>query len=276
MDIPEPGVRRARGSNKSATALRALRVLEILGGSRAPVSVAEVAGGIGADRSTAYRMLMTLIDAGYVVRDATARNYQLSYRILALGKWLLSDDEQSELIIACLKDISDRTGETVHYSVLDRDAAALLFRAKGTQLVTVDFQIGDRAPLHCTSIGKLLLAFQDVRLVERVIERGLPKVARNTITDPQAFRAELQRIHVQGYSYDDLEFEDDMRCVAVPVFEKGGVVKGGISLSGPSSRYTPQKLDELKDIAVAAARRLSQQLGAGWARTVVQTRDRFA
>jgi DNA-binding IclR family transcriptional regulator len=270
MDMPEPSLRRARDSNKSATALRALRVLEILGGSRVPVSVAEVAGGIGADRSTAYRMLMTLIDAGYVVRDARTRNYQLSYRILALGKWLLSDDQPAELIIACLKDISDQTGETVHYSVLDRDAAALLYRAKGTQLVTVDFQIGDRAPLHCTSIGKLLLAFEDVGLVERVIGRGLPKVARNTITDPQAFRAELQRIRVQGYAYDDLEFADDMRCVAVPVFEKGGGVGGGISLSGPSSRYSPHKLDELKDIAVAAARRLSQQLGAGWARTVVQ------
>jgi DNA-binding IclR family transcriptional regulator len=263
MGIADPRLGRGRDSNKSATALRALRVLEILGASRAPTSVAEVAGGIGADRSTAYRMLMTLIEAGYVVRDERTRNYQLSYRILALGKWLLSEDEQSAPILACLKDIADRTGETVHYSVLDRDAAALLFRAKGTQLVTVDFQIGDRAPLHCTSIGKVLLAFEDVRLVERVIEGGLPKVAPNTITDPQAFRAELQRVRVQGYAYDDLEFTDDMRCVAVPVFGNGAVVKGGISLSGPSSRYTPQRLEDLKDVAVSAARRLSQQLGGG-------------
>lgn len=265
METLATGGRRGRDSNRSTTALRALKVLEILGATRAPVSVAEVARGIGADRSTAYRMLITLLDAGYVVRDDQTRNYRLSYRILALGKWLLSDDEQSELIMACLKDISDRTGETVHYSVLDRDEAALLFRAKGTQLVTVDFQIGDRAPLHCTSIGKVLLAFQDVRLVEQVIERGLPKVARNTITDPQAFRAELQRVRVQGYAYDDREFVDDMRCVAVPVFERDGVVKGGISLSGPRSRYTPPKLEELRKTALAATRQLSERLGAGWA-----------
>jgi DNA-binding IclR family transcriptional regulator len=261
MEMPESGLRRARDSNKSTTALRALKVLEILGGSRAPLSVAEVAGGIGADRSTAYRMLTTLMEPGYVVRDGRTQRYQLSYRILALTKWLLTDDERSELIVACLKDISNRTDETVHYSVLDQDAAALLFRAKGRQLVTVDFQIGDRAPLHCTSIGKVLLAFQDTLLVEQMIERGLPKVARNTITDPQAFRAELRRVRSQGYAYDDLEFADDMRCVAVPVFEKGGRLKGGISLSGPSSRYTTEKLEELKAVAVAAARRLSQQLG---------------
>lgn len=267
MDLPAMGERLARDSNKSTTALRALKVLEILGATRAPRSVAEVAAGIGADRSTAYRMLMTLMDAGYVVRDDRTRNYRLGYKILMLSKWLLSDDEKSELILACLKEISEGTGESVHYSVLDRDKAALLLRAKGTQLVTVDFQIGDRAPLHCTSIGKVLLAFQDAAVVERVIARGLPKVARNTITDPQAFRAELQRVRIQGYAYDDLEFTDDMRCVAVPVFETGGALAGGISLSGPSSRYTPRKLEELKDIAVAAARRLSQQLGgdgAGW------------
>jgi len=275
MEMPGSRERLARDSNKSTTALRALKVLEILGATRAPRSVAEVATGIGADRSTAYRMLMTLMDAGYVVRDDRTRTYRLGYKILTLSKWLLSEDDKSELILACLKAISEGTGETVHYSVLDRDKAALLFRAKGTQLVAVDFQIGDRAPLHCTSIGKVLLAFQDPEVVEGVIARGLPRVARNTITDPQAFRVELQRVRVQGYAYDDLEFADDMRCVAVPVFEKGGAAAGGISLSGPASRYTPQKLAELRDIALAAARRMSRQLGSdglGWP----SAQDRFA
>jgi DNA-binding IclR family transcriptional regulator len=248
-------------SNKSATALRALKVLEILGASRSPVSVAAVAEGIAADRSTAYRMLMTLMDAGYVVRDATTRNYQLSYKIVSLAKYLLDGDDSAELIMSQLRDISARTRETVHYSVLDRDAAVLIFRVKGTQLVAVDFQIGDRAPLHCTSIGKVMLAFSDVRLTEQVIAGGLPKQARNTLTEPDALRAELQRVRTRGYAYDDFEFADDMRCVAVPVFHKAGALHGGISLSGPSSRYTREKLEELRDCALVAARELSRQMG---------------
>jgi DNA-binding IclR family transcriptional regulator len=250
-----------RDSNKSATALRALRVLEILGAKRGPVSVAEVARGIVADRSTAYRMLLTLMDAGYVDRDERSRNYRLSYKILSLTKWLIGDDEKLELIGDCLKSISDRTRETVHYSVLDGEEAALILRVKGTQLVNVDFQIGDRAPLHCTSIGKVLLAFQREALVERIIGLGLPKVAVNTITDPHLFRMELMRVREEGFAYDDQEFADDMRCVAVPVLEPAGVVRGGISLSGPSYRYTPAKLAELKDVASSAASRLSKQLG---------------
>jgi len=92
----------------------------------------------------------------------------------------VAEDERARRILACLRRISDETGETVHYSVLERDAAVLVYRAKGTQRVAVDFQIGDRSPLHCSSIGKVLLAFQDMRLTEAVIARGLVKVAPKT------------------------------------------------------------------------------------------------
>jgi DNA-binding IclR family transcriptional regulator len=247
--------------NKSATALRALRVLEILGEARVPVGVADVASGIGADRSTAYRMLMTLHDAGYVLRDESGKNYQLGYKLLSLSSSLLNADERSEIILDAIRGLSTETGETVHYCILDRDATVLVYRAKGTQLVSVDFKIGDRAPLHCTSIGKALLAFQDARLAEEVIAGGLPKVAPNTITDAGAFRTELQKVRRQGFAFDDLEFHDDMRCIAVPVFEAGGAVRAGISLSGPASRYTLGKLEELKDRSLAAARNLARRLG---------------
>ena len=247
--------------NKSATALRALNVLEVLSQARAPMSAAEVAVVIDAERSTAYRMLMTLMDAGYVQRDPRTRGYRLGYKILSLSRPLLSGDEKAELIGECLREISARSGETVHYSVLDGDCAVLVQRAKGTQLVTIDFQIGDRAPLHCTSIGKVLLAYQDAAVVDAAIRRGLPRAARNTITNAARLRAELRKVRTQGYAYDDFEFADDMRCVAVPVLEKDRSVTGGISLSGPASRYTLPKLRELRDCAMAAARELSLKLG---------------
>jgi DNA-binding IclR family transcriptional regulator len=247
--------------NKSTTALRALRVLETLAQARGAVSAADVAKVIGAERSTAYRMLMTLMEAGYVVRDPRSRAYRLSHKNLALSRPLLNDEERTEMVAHCLRQISAQTGETVHYSVLERDCAVLVQRAKGSQLVTVDFQIGDRGPLHCTSIGKVLLAYQDAADIEAAIKRGLPRAARNTTTQAGALRAELRKVRAQGYAYDDFEFADDMRCVAVPVIEKDGRVTGGISLSGPASRYTLQKLRELRDVAMAAARELSGKLG---------------
>lgn len=247
-------------SNTSQTALRALRVLELMSESGGPVTVADVAAGIGADRTTAYRMLLTLSEAGYVVRDAAGRRYRLGYRLLSLSRSLLRDGERSRLIIATLEQIARETRETAHFSVLDRDAAVLVYRAKGTQLVAVDFQIGDRSPLHCTSIGKVLLAFNGPDLLDRTIEAGLPRIGPNAITEPGRLRAAVAETRASGYAYDDLEFAEDMRCVAAPLFEKGGMVVGGISLSGPASRYSLAKLEELRDVILAASRDLSRQL----------------
>ena len=248
-------------SNVSATALKALAVLDLMGEQRRPLSVAEVAERVGADRATAYRMLMTLVQAGYVRRDESAKLYRLSFKVLSLARHLVSEDERASQILSTLRRISEETGETVHYSALDRDAAVLLFRAKGTQRVAVDFQIGDRSPLHCSSIGKVLLAYLDAPAVEAILAAGLPQVAPNTITDPEAMRAELTAVRAQGYAFDDLEFAPDMRCVAVPVFENGGSVPGGIAISGPSSRFDHAKLDALRVVAVGYAEALSRRLG---------------
>ncbi|TCL71416.1 IclR family transcriptional regulator [Rhizobium sp. BK251] len=247
--------------NISTTALKALAVLDFIGEQKRPLSAQEVAEGIGTDRATAYRMLMTLVHSGYVSRDEGSKNYRLSYKVLSLARYLVSEDERSVQILNCLREISDRTGETVHYSVLENDCAVLVYRAKGIQRVSVDFQIGDRSPLHCTSIGKVLMAYSDSRFTETIISRGLPAVAPKTITDPEAMRRELAVVRAQRYAFDDMEFAPDMRCLAMPVFEKGGLVPGGIAISGPSSRFDTAKLQELRDIALPYAAELSRKLG---------------
>jgi DNA-binding IclR family transcriptional regulator len=247
--------------NTSTTVLKALDVLEIVAAASTPLSVSEVADQVEADKSTTYRMLSTLIDAGYVLRDDLSKRYRLSYKVVSLSRNLLAENEVSGLIQQTLKQIAAVTRETLHYSVLDGDESVLIHQVRGSQLVVVDFQIGDRVKLHCTSIGKVLLAFQDVRHIERVIDQGLPQVAANTITDPDELRKELQHVRSQGYAIDDREFSDNMRCIAVPVFERGGRVNGGISISGPDSRFTLEKLEELKTPMLEAAWTLSEQLG---------------
>ena len=245
----------------SLTALKALRALEIIADAGTPLSAQETASRLGTDKVTGYRMLLTLEHAGYVIRDEHSKRYSLSYKVVSLSRNLLAENEITKLVNRTLHELSAQTGETLHYSVLDGDAAVLVQRVKGSQLVNVDFQIGDRAAMHCTSIGKAILAFQDTRYVEETIARGLPQNASNTITDTDRFRIELQRIRAQGYAYDNHEFSDTMRCIAVPVFQSGGQVRSGISISGPDSRFTIEKLDELRTPMMHAAHRLSQHLG---------------
>lgn len=245
----------------SATALKALHTLEIVAESPSPVSAQEVANKLLSDKATAYRMLVTLLKSGFVVRDEVSKRYSLSYKVVSLSRNLLAENEVSKLIQQEMRELSLATQETIHFSVLDGHKTVLVQRVKGIQLVNVDFQIGDRSPLHCTAIGKVVLAFQDVRFIEEVIAAGLPKMASKTITDAEALRQELRKIRPQGYAIDDHEYSATMRCIAVPVFEGNGRVNSGISISGPESRFSFEKLDELSGPILSASRNLSRQLG---------------
>ena len=248
-------------SDTSSTAFKALRVLEIVAASPQPVTLSYVADSLGIDKSTTYRMLNTLAEAGYVIRDEVSKRYSLSYKVVYLSRNLLADNEVSRLSRQILEELTAATQETVHLNILDDHQTILIQKVKGTQLVAVDFQIGDRSQLHCTSIGKALLAFQDVRFIEEVIAAGLPQMASNTFTNPETFRKELYRIRSQGYALDDHEFSDNMRCIAAPIFEHGGQVRMGISISGPDTRFTLDKLEELKVPLLKATWMLSERLG---------------
>ena len=254
----------ARGNGEtSSTALKALRVLEVVAASPQTMTLSEVSKQANIDKSTAYRMLNTLIEAGYVIRDNASKQYRLGYKVVYLSRNLLAENEVLRLTHAILEELTAATHETAHLNVLDGSQAVLIQKVKGTQLVAVDFQVGDRSQLHCTSIGKALLAFQETHFIEAVIAAGLPRMASNTITDPESLRLELHRVRSQGYALDDHEFSDSMRCIAAPIFEPGGSVRMGISISGPDTRFTLEKLDELKHPLLKATRKLSERLGGG-------------
>lgn len=240
-----PTPARPRDTNKSATALRAFRVLETVAQSSEPLPVNEISRRTGLDRATCYRMLRTIEEAGYLVREHHTRNFRLSWRLISLAKHLLAEDEDRAFISRVLKRISTLTGETCHYSEMDVDSTVLTQRAKGVQLVAVDFRIGDRCPLHAASVGKAILAFQDPVFIRDYVERPLIRLTKYTIVDPSQLLQELERIRRAGVSYDHYELALGMKCVAVPVRGREGAVHSGISISGPDSRFTEEKLIEL-------------------------------
>jgi DNA-binding IclR family transcriptional regulator len=242
-----------RDTNKSSTALRAFEVLEVVAKDGSPLSATEIARRIGLDRATCYRMLRTIEEAGYLVRDADSRNFRMSRRVVSLAKHLLAEDEDRLLVSQTLKRISAASGETSHYSEIDRDSAILTQRSKGTQLVAVDFQIGERSALHTTSVGKAILAFQPRDFVEAYLKKPLSRSTPHTITDPATLVAELDRIRAEGIAYDHYELALGMKCVAVPARETNGTVRAGISISGPDSRFNETKLRDLGQLIAAEA-----------------------
>lgn len=245
---------------RSSTVLKALRALEVIGEHTDGISLSDVAGVTGLNRSTAYRLLTTLVDAGYLARSEETKKYQLSHKLVSIGRLILARSGPDEIIRETISNLSRETQEAANFSVLTGHQAVIRMLSKGSHLLSVDFKVGDRSDLHCTSIGKVLLAQQGERFIQNVLARPLPKVAPRTITDPNVLRLELESIRECGYALDVLEFAMDLCCVAVPVFSANGKLLGGINLAGPRSRFTHERLDELAQILLKATRELSHAL----------------
>ena len=164
--------RQGPGQSASLTALKALRVLEAVAAEPRALALGEVAHRTGMTKSATHRMLATLMAAGYVRQDEHTRQYGLSYRVVSLSRNLLADDEVMRLARTTLEQLSAETGEGMHLAMLDGMETVLVQRVRGARIVAVDFQVGDRSQLHCTSIGKALLAYQAPAVIEAVIGAG--------------------------------------------------------------------------------------------------------
>ena len=228
--------------------LKGLRVLEAVADIAAPASAAEIARHLGMERITVYRMLRTIEEAGYLLLDPATKTYRLSNKILALAKPVLDESADRDWIARILRSVSQRTGETCHYSELSGIETVLTQREKGSQLVAVDFKIGTRCELHATSVGKAILAHQSAAFLSDYVGIDLKRYTDRTIVDPNALATELDRIRADGAAYDYEELSAGMNCVAVPVRLAMGKVEAGISISGPITRLTRGRLSELADI----------------------------
>jgi DNA-binding IclR family transcriptional regulator len=253
-----------KNQNTSSTALRVFAVLECVANFRKAVTVAEVCDSTGLDRAMAYRALMTLTEAGYLTRDNGSKTFRLSYKIVSIARFMLSDNANFEAIRAILRKIVEATGETCHYSVLEGFETVTTLKEKGDQVISVDFKIGDRGQLHSSSIGKAILAYQSEEFIKTCLARPMQKFTPFTLCNADQLRAELARVRSAGLAMDDNEMIEGMRCVAVPVHEASGMVRSGISISGPASRYTDAYLRNLGDTLLKYAGELSQCLAHPW------------
>jgi DNA-binding IclR family transcriptional regulator len=249
-----------KNQNTSSTALRIFSVLEYVADLRRPVTVADVCEHTGLDRAMAYRALLTLTEGGYLIRDTASKAFRLSYKIVSMARFLLADDANADIIRATLRKIVDATGETCHYSVLEGFETVTTMKEKGDQIISVDFKIGDRGQLYCSSIGKAVLAYQSDTFIDAYLKRPLPRLTPFTLCGADQLRAELARVRDAGLAMDDNELVEGMRCVAVPIREAGNIVRSGISMSGPASRYTDDYLRKIGGVLVEHAAELSRYL----------------
>jgi DNA-binding IclR family transcriptional regulator len=211
--------------------------------------------------STVHRLLATLVDRGYVRQDPETSRYHLGSRVFALAS--AADVHLDVRLVArpYLERLMRAAAETANLVIATQEEVVYIDQVESAQLVKMFTQPGMRAPLYCTGCGKVILAYRSPEAIEPVLGGPLPRHTGHTISARPALEAELERIRKEGFAVDNEEMEDGVRCIAVPVFDRRGDIAAALSVSGPTTRMTVQRVASLAPVAKGIALELSQALG---------------
>jgi IclR family transcriptional regulator, KDG regulon repressor len=257
---------RTRPSNLVQTLERASLILDILGQSPQGISIKDLSDRMHLPKGTTHRLVSSLSYFGYVRQDQNTKNYFLGFKLVELGNLLLSQLDLRKEAELFLRDLAERTKETVHLVILDGNEIVYLDKLETephTSGLRMASRVGSRNPAHSCAVGKVLMAHLSPEALARMVEeKGLPRRTGNTITDYNQLKEHMALVRKQGYAIDDEENERGIRCVGAPIFNEAGRVVAAISVSGPAFRVTKKSVQEsLKKEVMETALRISQRLG---------------
>jgi IclR family transcriptional regulator, KDG regulon repressor len=262
--ISNPG--RARPNNLVQTLERASFILDILGRSPQGISIKDLSDKMHLPKGTTHRLLSSLSYFGYVRQDQNTKNYFLGFKLVELGNMLLGQLDLRKEAEPFLRNLAERTKETVHLVILDGNEIVYLDKLETephTGGLRMASRVGSRNPAHSCAVGKALMAYLPAEALAKIVEeKGLPKRTGNTITEYNQLKEHMTLVRKQGYAVDDEENERGIRCVGAPIFNEAGRAVAAISVSGPAFRVTKKSVQEkLKKEVMETALRISQRLG---------------
>lgn len=227
------------------------------------VKPSDVAAVIGIDRSSAYRLLYTLSKKGYLYQDDQSHKFfpQLN-KFLALANKLSNTSQWPEVGLKRLPHLRDTTEETANLGVLDGQYISYVGQELAHDSVIIVNLAGKTRPANCSALGKAILAFLPEEQFDQWVKNfNLIRLTARSIVDAESFINHLAEVRRQGFALDDEETIDGIRCLAAPVLDYLGYPVGAIGISGPISRFTFNRLPDLAQKVVAAARDVSRQQG---------------
>ncbi|WP_203333654.1 IclR family transcriptional regulator [Planococcus beigongshangi] len=242
---------------------RAFTLLESLSESPDGMQISRLSEIAGLSKSTVHRLLATLINLGYVQKDAVTEKYRVSYKIVSLAQNLLNNVNIIPIAKPFLEELSKEVNETIHLCIEDSGDVLYIDKIETKQTIRMFSRIGSRAPYYCTGVGKIFLSGKTAHSYERAIENTdfTPKT-ENTITSKLQLDEEIERVKKYGYALDNIENEDGIRCIAAPIKDAKGNIIASFSISGPSSRITMELIEsELIEKIANTSKEISKQLG---------------
>lgn len=239
---------------------RAISILQVLA-RHGSARVTDIAAELGVHKSTVSRLLATLEARGLVEQNTTRGSYLLGGGVVQLAAGATRRHDVSVAARPECADLAEAVGETSTVTIHDGTAVLSIEQVIGSQVVTSVNWIGRRSPLHATSSGKLFLAFLSPDERDELLAGELTAYTEHTLTDRDRLLADLAAIRECGYSVATQEQELGLTAVSAPIRDIDGRIVAAITISGPSFRLTPQRVEEVAPLVQAAATRVSERSG---------------
>jgi DNA-binding IclR family transcriptional regulator len=241
---------------------KAFTILEVLAESRAGMSLPDLVQQTGIPKSSVHCLLITLERRGYIHRNRTTGRYMFATRLFSLANMSLIGLNLREQATPHLRTLATKTGLTTHMAILEHGEAVLISKFEPMGIFRLATWIGKRMDVHCTSLGKALIAdLPKDEILEVLKAHGMPRHNENTIASTQKLLGELALTAERGYSIDDEEDEIGLRCIGVPIRDHTGAVIAAISVSGTSQQVTRENLLPLSRMLKDTAARISEAMG---------------
>ncbi|MFF2498916.1 IclR family transcriptional regulator [Peribacillus sp. NPDC058075] len=241
---------------------RALDIITIVSLKKGGLGVTEISKQIDINKSSVYRILSTLVQYGYIEQDSETERYKLGYKFLEVSSKLLESIDLRSEARQYLQELENTTNEVIHLVVYDQGEVVYIEKLEGNETLRMHSKVGKRAPMHCTSVGKAILAYLPSNVVLNILEqKGMPRHTDKTITNKDDFLQELSQVRIKGYALDLEENEYGITCIAVPIFDHSGKVIAAVSISGPTMRMTDQRIDLLQLQMIQIGKKISTRLG---------------
>lgn len=235
---------------------KAVKLLDFFDNSHTERGVSELAELSGMLKSSVYNIMSTYESCGFVEKNEKTSQYRLGLKILELSNVICQADALDAIIRPYMEELSEGTGETVFFATPYGNNIIYREATIPNHSIAARSIKGVVAPMYCTGLGKAILSNMNDTYMEQILAEKMEPFTPYTITDPQAFRQEIQKIRQRGYSIDNMEHEYGIKCVSVPIKNGGDQLIGAISLSGPSLRFNDEKVTEYANLLFDRSNRI--------------------
>ncbi len=240
---------------------RGLAIVELLSNSPKGLTLPQVSRKLRIPKSTTHCLLLTLERAGYLTRPLQTGRYRLGLKLVGLAGTALAHVGLRELGRPHIRQLAEKTSLTVHMGVLESNEAVIIDKAEGPGAQRVATWPGKRMDVHCTALGKALLADVDEETFVRIVrEHGLPRHNENTIASVHRLREEMKKVRERGFAMEDEEDEIGCRCLGAGIHDSENRVIAAVSLSGTINEVHAGNADRLSGLLLSCVGRITRDL----------------